>query len=107
MSGVQTLLPDSTEFPVSKLIDSFLSPKIASPEILKYDPKSIKTNKQPSWVDGEFDDIVVFMVGGGTYNEYDNLSKYFRSRHPNLRLTFGATEVLNASEFISQLSKLQ
>ncbi|CAM9097949.1 unnamed protein product, partial [Lampetra fluviatilis] len=48
---------------------------------------------------------VVFMIGGGNYIEYQNLMDYIKTK-AGKRVTYGSTELLNATQFIKQLSKL-
>ncbi|CAF5216828.1 unnamed protein product, partial [Rotaria magnacalcarata] len=59
-----------------------------------------------------FNDAIVFMIGGGNYIEYQNLQEYLqdyaktRSSTTTKRIIYGCTEIINASQFIEQLTKL-
>jgi len=52
-----------------------------------------------------FKDAIVFIIGGGNYVEYQNLQDYAK-KLPTKKILYGSTELLNASQFLSQLSEL-
>ncbi len=46
----------------------------------------------------------MFIVGGGNYIEYQNLQDYCtRQQLQQKKITYGTTELLNASEFLAQV----
>lgn len=51
-------------------------------------------------------DAVVFVVGGGNYVEYTNLSSCARSKTSSTpkRMIYGCTDVVNADQFLGQVS---
>jgi hypothetical protein len=52
---------------------------------------------------------VVFVIGGGNYIEYQNLMDYCVSKANKgspRRITYGCTDLMNADQFLDQLSKL-
>lgn len=48
-------------------------------------------------------EVVTFTIGGGSYGEYQNLQMLANERR---KITYGSTEILNASSFLVQLGKL-
>lgn len=53
-----------------------------------------------------FSEAIVFMVGGGSMEEYSNL-KDWAARTGSRKITYGATELINANTFITEeLGKL-
>lgn len=52
-------------------------------------------------------DAVVFVVGGGNYMEYTNLSLYAKNKATSSpkRLVYGCTDVVNAEQFLTQVCK--
>merc|ERR1712032_1106423 len=54
-------------------------------------------------------DVLVFMVGGGCYSEYQNLQMLSTTAGGGASgrsLSYGSTELINPCEFLSQLGKL-
>ncbi|CAM9203717.1 unnamed protein product, partial [Phaeothamnion confervicola] len=54
-------------------------------------------------------DVVVFLIGGGNYAEFQNLQDYAARRGPAappLAITYGCTQLVNAEAFLAQLYKL-
>lgn len=50
-------------------------------------------------------DVIVFVIGGGNYVEYQNLVDYRKSRNAtHMRITYGTTELVNATQFLTQVS---
>lgn len=52
-----------------------------------------------------YKEAIVFVIGGGNYVEYQNLQEYAK-KVPGKRIVYGSTELLNASQFISQIATL-
>ena len=108
MEGVKNLVVKKHNLPITKILDSLMELK-SSPEIESYryfDPKLTRAvdpgagrTKMP------YNDAIVFVVGGGNYIEYHNLMDYVKSK-PNKRVSYGCSELLNASQFLTQLSLL-
>lgn len=61
---------------------------------------SIPRNKTP------FSEAIVFIVGGGNYIEYQNLMDYSKRHSGGKKLLYGASEVMNASQFLKQLAHI-
>jgi len=108
MEGVKNLVVKKHNLPVTKILDSLMELK-SSAEVDSYryfDPKLSRS------VDGgvgrtklPYADAVVFVVGGGNYIEYHNIMDYMKSKMGK-RITYGCTELLNASQFLNQLAAL-
>lgn len=50
-------------------------------------------------------DVLVFVIGGGNYVEYQNLVDYAKQKGIQ-RMTYGCTELLTPKQFIEQLQQL-
>jgi hypothetical protein len=73
-------------------------------QYLYFDPK-VGTNPVPPTANsrfrGQFQKCILFIVGGGCYNEYHNLCQYSNQR--KREILYGATEILSPSEFLRQM----
>lgn len=63
---------------------------------------------------GQIKEVIVFMVGGGCYAEYQNLQMLSNKNTNNIsgigdgrKVTYGCTELVNPTEFLGQLSELE
>ena len=72
-------------------------------QYLYFDPKTGNKPIAPSAsrFRGPFQKCIVFIVGGGCYQEYHNLRSY--SQQKKREIIYGATEMLSPSEFLRQL----
>lgn len=52
--------------------------------------------------------VIVFMIGGGCYAEYQNLLEHGRQQPATAprSIVYGCTELVNAEAFITQLTEL-
>lgn len=116
--GIANTLKGSseTEFAVTRLVDALLqdtsalgnnrAAQAARLKILEsiaaLDPK---TKNPVDLSDARFQHAIVFVVGGGSVSEFDNL-KHWESKHPRKSITFGATEILQGCEVLEQLTQL-
>ena len=108
MEGVKNLVVKKHNLPITKLLDSLMELKSSS-EIENYryfDPKLTRAmdpgtgrSKMP------YNDAIVFVVGGGNYIEYHNLMDYIKNKSGK-RVSYGCSELLNATQFLGQLSSL-
>jgi len=112
ISGVKNIFPASKDLPITKIVDSLLevgySSSSETDEYLYYDPKAVK-GSDPTKIPHnkvQFQDAIVFVVGGGNYNEYQNLLEYANRQNPPKNITYGTTELLTPKEFIDQLNTL-
>ncbi|KAG2179061.1 hypothetical protein INT43_001911 [Umbelopsis isabellina] len=112
LSGVKNLLPSRKELIVSKIVSNIISPINEISEVddyLQFDPKLGK-NAKPSRHKVAYQEAIVFVIGGGNYIEYQNLQEVasFSEQRNNLqkKITYGSTDILSPSEFLSQLQAL-
>ena len=47
----------------------------------------------------------MFVVGGGSYVEYQNLMTY-AVQHPDKKIVYGSSELLTSNDFLDQLNQL-
>ena len=108
MEGVKNLVVKKHNLPITKILDSLMELKSTS-EIDNYryfDPKLTRAIDQSSGRSKvPYNDAIVFVVGGGNYIEYHNLLDYIKNK-TGKRVSYGCSELLNASQFLSQLSFL-
>lgn len=50
-------------------------------------------------------DVIVFVVGGGNYVEYQNIHEYGKTKGLH-RITYGCTEMVTPKQFTDQLTHL-
>lgn len=95
---------------VTRVVDNLCSfkPNSEDESFLYLDPKVKGVN--PSNVKGRapFREVIVFMIGGGCYAEYQNLQEYSRQQPPAIprQVLYGCTELLNTEGFLTQLVEL-
>lgn len=73
------------------------------------DPKLMKGSEMMPRNRAAFQDAVVFIVGGGNYIEYQNLVDYVRQKQSSnvtKRIIYGSTTLINAEQFVKQLTAL-
>jgi len=108
MEGVKNLVVKKHNLPITKILDSLMELKSSS-EVDNYryfDPKLTRSIDQTSGRSKmPFSDAIVFVVGGGNYIEYHNLMDYVKNK-TGKRISYGCSELLNASQFLAQLSYL-
>ncbi|KAK6741731.1 hypothetical protein RB195_009542 [Necator americanus] len=126
MEGVKNLVPKKHNLPLTMMVDSLVTPASSSTvginqmmgatqinesnELCYLDPKvmhamskdtsSIARARQPPP-----QDVILFVIGGGNYVEYQNLVDYGKSKNLQ-RVTYGCTELVNPRQFTDQLTRL-
>ncbi|XP_060530327.1 protein sly1 homolog isoform X2 [Cylas formicarius] len=110
MEGVKNLVVKKHNLPVTKIVDNLMEFRNSSAieEYHYLDPKQLKLTEIPK-NRAPFQEAVVFIVGGGNYIEYQNLIDYAvaKSNAGNgKKITYGATSLCNANQFLQQLSLL-
>lgn len=113
MEGVKNLVLKKHFLPITRIVSAFMEMKnLQEIEDYRYfDPKLSKAteNRTPE-PRTSFQDAIVFVVGGGNYIEYQNLVEYCKQSKtgkPNpKRVIYGCTDLVNADQFIEQLSRL-
>ncbi|XP_074640087.1 sec1 family domain-containing protein 1-like [Tubulanus polymorphus] len=112
MEGVKNLVVKKHNLPVTRIVDSLMEMKSLqdTDDYRYFDPKmlratdtsSIPRNRSP------FHEAIVFVVGGGNYIEYQNLIDYTKGKsgQSQKKITYGCTELLNATQLLKQLGQL-
>jgi hypothetical protein len=82
-------------------------------DYLSFDPKSTRGRNTSQATRGrqQYQESVVFVVGGGGYVEYGNLMEWAgRSQREGggggKKITYGSTEILNPTAFVKVLGEL-
>ncbi|KRT80283.1 hypothetical protein AMK59_7355, partial [Oryctes borbonicus] len=110
MEGVKNLVVKRHNLPVTRIVDHLMDFK-NSQEMEEYhylDPKQLKLTDIPR-NRSPFQDAIVFIVGGGNYIEYQNLSDYAKQKTSTgnaKRIVYGCSTLNNARQFLKQLSML-
>jgi hypothetical protein len=128
LSSVKNLLPESADTPLTKLVDSVIEAATGAATgtasalrstlgggvtpkddlFTVFDPKASSRGKaqQMSIQRSAFNHLIVFVVGGSNYTEYNHVVEFVRKKNLRMNVTFGTTELLTGEEFLCQLSKL-
>uniref|UniRef100_A0A0R3RUU6 Sec1 family domain-containing protein 1 n=1 Tax=Elaeophora elaphi TaxID=1147741 RepID=A0A0R3RUU6_9BILA len=118
MEGVKNLVPKKHNLPLTKacysmyqrMVDAILTgssqsnSRCSDAEFRYYDPKLMhSTGKEPQRARGNPpQDVIVFVIGGGNYVEYQNVVDYGKSKGL-ARITYGCTELVNPKQFVDQV----
>jgi len=138
---VKNFLPARKDFPITRLVEALMDPSSASTQALQdtdeyllFDPRSGgRSAARPAAASQgrgrqNFNEAVVFVVGGGSLVEYGNMSEWAsRTGQPatsglngsttggggggvvqgsQKSVTYGSTEIMAPSEFVKALSEL-
>ncbi|WKX98449.1 hypothetical protein Q1695_013827 [Nippostrongylus brasiliensis] len=122
MEGVKNLVPKKHNLPLTRMVDSLVTPPSSSTvginqmigssqvnessELCYLDPKvmhamsrdtsnAVRARQPPP------QDVILFVIGGGNYVEYQNLVDYGKSKNLQ-RVTYGCTELVNPKQFMDQ-----
>lgn len=111
MEGVKNLVVKKHNLPVTKIVDELMESRQSSQtdDYCYLDPKQLKHTEQMPKNKPTFQDVIVFVVGGGNYIEYQNLVDYVKQKSGagvNKRITYGSTTFINAKQLLKQLSIL-
>ncbi|VDD91851.1 unnamed protein product [Enterobius vermicularis] len=113
MEGVKNLVPKKHNLPLTKMVDTLISgsqgvSKSAEEEYRYFDPKLTHPtgrDSQRSRSMGPAHDVIVFVIGGGNYVEFQNLVEYGKTKGL-ARVTYGCTELVTPRQFLDQLTRL-
>uniref|UniRef100_A0A9J2PYL9 Sec1 family domain-containing protein 1 n=1 Tax=Ascaris lumbricoides TaxID=6252 RepID=A0A9J2PYL9_ASCLU len=113
MEGVKNLVPKKHNLPLTKMVDSLTSgsspggARSTDDEFRYFDPKLMHSNRESQRSRGSTaaQDVIVFVIGGGNYVEYQNINDYGKSKGLS-RITYGCTELVNPKQFTDQLTRL-
>ncbi|KAH7429258.1 hypothetical protein KP509_09G038700 [Ceratopteris richardii] len=106
-AGVKSLLSGGRQLAVTRAVEALLEAR-AGPETeayLTFDPRVPKSSSKVH-IQGSFKEAIVFMIGGGNYNEFLSLQELGQRLQPARNIMYGTTEVLSGKEFVEQLSTL-
>lgn len=113
IAGVRNLLPVRHELPITHVVDSIMegsSQGSGVEDYLTFDPKTSRGSSQTISTPTKkttFAEAVVFVVGGGNYHEYHNLTEYAsRSNLVKKTVIYGSTELISSTNFIKELEAL-
>jgi len=59
-----------------------------------YDPATGRTILPSDGTKLSFEDVIVFVVGGGNYSEYQHLQVYAKNQNPTRVILYGSTDIL-------------
>ncbi|CCJ31315.1 unnamed protein product [Pneumocystis jirovecii] len=110
ISGVRNFLPSSKDFTITKIVESLMDPTSSNTskteDYLYFDPQNHDIQQSPIHRQ-QFNEAIVFIVGGGNYFEYGNLLD-FAARYSGTkkRIIYGSSEILSPSAFLNELSRL-
>ncbi|KAI6192453.1 Suppressor of ypt1 [Aphelenchoides fujianensis] len=123
MEGVKNLVPKKHNLPVTKMVDQLIDTRQTVTNVLSsgisgstfdpndyhyFDPKLMHAPSKDSLQtrQGQLaQDVIVFVVGGGNYVEYQNVVDYAKLKGIQ-RVTYGSTEIVNPQQFAEQLTRL-
>ena len=112
-SGLKKFLPATTQLPITNIVEAIMDPNSASTALVQVtddylylDPKlrggHSKPPKRQTYLEAQ-----VFVVGGGSYLEYQNLQEWCHMPNkPVRRVTYGSTDVMTATEFLQECGDL-
>lgn len=107
---VKLFIPEKQELPVTKVVQALMDPQNAAQDLLAvtdnyvyYDPKAPGSGaKEPLRL--SFTQLMVFMVGGANYYEYQNLQEW--AEKAKKVVAYGGTDVVSPAEFLGECNKL-
>jgi len=102
---VKCLMPERKELYVTRIVDAIseLKPILGVENYLYIDPLL----KGRILVPKKSQKIIIFIVGSGSYLEYQNLQDYAKVNTVSPKqIIYGSTEIINAADFLKQLVEL-
>lgn len=118
---MKNLLPARKELPITRIVEALTEPTTAATQALtdtddylSFDPRSTRgraTAQSQGKGRQQYQEAIVFVVGGGGYVEYGNLLEWAsRSQREGggggKKITYGSTEILNPTAFVRALGEL-
>eukprot|EP01137_Pigoraptor_chileana_P023083 Opistho-2@88819 len=101
--GVKSLIGKKA-LPITRIVEGLMDGK--GDEYRYLDPKTLRQDSASGRPRATFNEAIVFVVGGGTYVEYQNILDHMKKQQPGKRVTYGSTELLSAYQFVTQLREL-
>lgn len=120
ISGVKNFLPARKELTITRLVEALMEPSSAATQALQdtdeylyFDPRATRSRNPTQANRGrqQYQESLVFVVGGGGYVEYGNLMEWAgRSQREGggggKKVTYGSTEILNPTAFVKAIGEL-
>uniref|UniRef100_A0A1I8A5M4 Sec1 family domain-containing protein 1 n=1 Tax=Steinernema glaseri TaxID=37863 RepID=A0A1I8A5M4_9BILA len=114
MEGVKNLVPKKHNLPLTKMVDSLIDTRSTggqststTDEFRYFDPKLMHSSASREAMKNRpghmAQDVIVFVVGGGNYVEYQNIAEYGKAKGLT-RITYGTTEIATPRQFTDQVS---
>ncbi|KAF1334082.1 Sec1 family transporter sly1, partial [Globisporangium splendens] len=106
-ASVKNFLPENKKLHITRVADAIcdLRPNTEDETFLYLDPK-IKSHGEVPRQRTPFREVMVFMIGGGNYNEYQNLMAYAKGQQPARSVWYGCTELLSPEDFLQQINSI-
>lgn len=110
-ASVKNFLPENKKLHVTRVTDAICEhkPNTEDETFLYLDPKVKTTTRTGSTATtrhrSPFREAIVFMIGGGNYNEVQNLQTYAQGQ-TDRTVIYGCTELLSSEKFLDQLHSL-
>ena len=108
LGQVQQFLTRTDDNYVTRVLDNLCEFKPGSEDdtFLTLDPRRKEQHGgAPAKGRPPYRDVLVFVIGGGSYSEYHHVQEYGK-RHPDRQITYGCTELLNGETLLKQVSSL-
>jgi len=103
--AVKNLIPVGDQLAATRLVESIMEQK-SSPEVDAFAYLDPKARSGGPRVSAAFKESIVFVVGGGSYTEYQNMQDCIATDDTGRRIVYGATELASAEAFLGQLAEL-
>eukprot|EP00048_Salpingoeca_helianthica_P016594 m.233165 g.233165 ORF g.233165 m.233165 type:complete len:626 (-) comp19003_c0_seq1:62-1939(-) len=108
--GIKKLVPTSGDLAVTRVVEALLDNRSTpmTQDYLYLDPRTLKAAASTTVPKGRapFDEAMVYIVGGGTYNEYQNLQDFCQRTGGTRRITYGSTTMVSATQLLSDMTRL-
>lgn len=102
LNNVKNYLPGTDQgFELSNSVRNLLETKLIAFEKLGYTLLDILNKKNISSPPKVYSEVVVFLIDGANFNEYQHIQEIAKKLNKNI--LYGGSEILNAETFISQL----
>lgn len=105
---MKLFIPEKKELPVTKIVQSVMDPQNAPQDSLAVtdnyvylDPRT-RGSKQPKRQ--TYNLLMVFMIGGANYLEYQNLEEWAEKNKKTV--VYGGTDVVSPDEFLAEVNNL-
>ena len=99
-AGVKGILGDDDRSVVVQIVDELVNGRSTSltESFGYYDPATGRTMMPTDGGKLSYEDVIVFVVGGGNYSEYQHLQVYAKSQNPTRVILYGSTDIVSASQ---------